>query len=128
MALTDFLSSIADAIRIKEGTTELIPAPDFKQRILNLPVNKVSQSGLNYTACEKINEDWEFKLITSSSTANEYNSTEAQNALSADDFIPVNLPHDWSIYNDFNKTSKATYEGGYLDGGDRKSTRLNSSH
>ena len=118
MALTDFLSSIADAIRIKEGTTELIPAPDFKQRILNLPVNKVSQSGLNYTACEKINEDWEFKLITSSSTANEYNSTEAQNALSADDFIPVNLPHDWSIYNDFNKTSKATYEGGYLDGGD----------
>ena len=118
MALTDFLSGIADAIRTKDGTTELINADDFAQRILDIPVNKVSQSGLNYTACEKINEDWEFKLITSSSTANEYNSTEAQNALSADDFIPVNLPHDWSIYNDFNKTSKATYEGGYLDGGD----------
>lgn len=118
MALTDFLSGIANAIRTKDGTTELINANDFAQRILDIPVNKVSQSGLNYTACEKINEDWNFKLITSSSTANEYNSIEAQNALAADDFIPVNLPHDWSIYNDFNKTSKATYEGGYLDGGD----------
>lgn len=118
MALTDFLSDIADAIRTKEGTTELISAPDFKQRILNLPVNKVSQSGLNFTACQKINNDWEFKLITSSPTANEYNSDAAQSALSSNDFINVTLPHDWSIYNDFNKTSKATYEGGYLDGGD----------
>lgn len=118
MALTDFLSGIADAIRTKEGTTEPITATDFRQRILNIPVNKVSQSGLNYTACEKINDNWQFKLITSSSTANEYNSDAAQSALSGDDFTSVNLPHDWSIYNNFNNTSKATYEGGYLDGGD----------
>lgn len=118
MALTDFFSEIADAIRTKDGTTGLINANDFAQRILDIPVNKVSQSGLSFTACEKINEDWLFKLITSSPTANEYNRTEAQNALTAADFIPVNLPHDWSIYNNFNNTSKATYEGGYLDGGD----------
>lgn len=118
MALTDFLSGIADAIRTKDGTTGLINANDFAQRILDIPVNKVSQSGLSFTACEKINEDWRFKLITSSPTSNEYNSISAQSALSGNDFVSVNLPHDWSIYNNFNNTSKATYEGGYLDGGD----------
>ena len=118
MALTDFLTSIADAIRTKEGTTEPITATDFRQRILNIPVNKVSQSGLNFTSCEKINDNWQFKLITSSPTYNGYDSEAAQSALSGNDFISVNLPHDWSIYNDFNNTSKATYEGGYLDGGD----------
>lgn len=118
MALTDFLSGIADAIRTKEGTTELVPASDFKQRILNLPVNKVSQSGLNFTSCEKINDNWQFKLITSSPTSNEYDGSIAQEALTNGDFSDINIPHDWSIYNPFNSTSKATYEGGYLDGGD----------
>ena len=37
MALTDFLSGIADAIRTKDGTSELIPATDFPQRILDIP-------------------------------------------------------------------------------------------
>lgn len=118
MVLTDFLSGIADAIRTKEGTTELILATDFRQRILDLPVNKVSQSGLNYTACEKINNDWQFKLITSSPTYDEYDGSVAQEALTNGGFSDINIPHDWSIYNSFNSTSKATYEGGYLDGGD----------
>ena len=118
MALTDLFTQIANAIRTKEGSTDVIKATDFPQRILNIPVNNVSQSGLSFTACEKINEDWQFKLITSSPTSNEYDSTSAQSALSGNDFVSVNLPHDWSIYNNFNNTSKATYEGGYLDGGD----------
>lgn len=112
------LVNIANSIRDKEGSSDSISPVDFAQRILDIPVNKVSQSGLNYTACEKINDNWQFKLITSSSTANEYDSDAAQSALSGNDFISVNLPHDWSIYNNFNNTSKATYEGGYLDGGD----------
>lgn len=37
MALTEFLSSIANAIRSKDGTTEPIIATDFPQRILNIP-------------------------------------------------------------------------------------------
>ena len=118
MALTDFLSGIADAIRTKEGTTEPITATDFRQRILNIPVNKVSQSGLNFTSCEKINDNWQFKLITNSPTYNEYDGSIAQEALTTGGFSDINIPHDWSIYNSFNSTSKATYEGGYLDGGD----------
>lgn len=37
MALTDFLTQIADSIRSKDGTTEPIVAIDFPQRILNIP-------------------------------------------------------------------------------------------
>lgn len=37
MALTDFLTQIADSIRSKDGTSEPIVANDFPQRILNIP-------------------------------------------------------------------------------------------
>ena len=37
MALTDFLTQIADAIRSKDGTTDSIVATDFPQRILDIP-------------------------------------------------------------------------------------------
>ncbi len=37
MALTDFLTQIADSIRSKDGTTDLIVATDFPQRILDIP-------------------------------------------------------------------------------------------
>ena len=37
MALTDFLTQIADSIRSKDGTTDAIKATDFPQRILGIP-------------------------------------------------------------------------------------------
>jgi hypothetical protein len=37
MALTDYLKSVADAIREKTGTTDKIPALDFPSRILSIP-------------------------------------------------------------------------------------------
>lgn len=117
MALTDFFSEIADAIRYKEESSEPITALDFPERIRNLSVSKPSQSGLVFTSCEKINDGWQFNLITSKPTDNYYDSDAAQAALS-NEFTTVSLPHDWSIYNEFNSKSSATYEGGYLDGGD----------
>lgn len=42
MALTDFLTQIADSIRSKDGTTEPIVATDFPQRILDIPSGGVS--------------------------------------------------------------------------------------
>lgn len=42
MALTDFLTQIADSIRSKDGTTDLIVATDFPQRILDIPSGGVS--------------------------------------------------------------------------------------
>ena len=37
MSLTDFFTQIANAIRSKDGTTDLIVATDFPQRILDIP-------------------------------------------------------------------------------------------
>ena len=42
MALTDFLTQIADSIRSKDGTTEPILATDFPQRIIDIPSGGVS--------------------------------------------------------------------------------------
>lgn len=42
MALTDFFTQIANAIRSKDGTTEPIVAIDFPQRILDIPSGGVS--------------------------------------------------------------------------------------
>lgn len=43
MALTDYLASIADAIRAKNGSTGKIDARDFPQRILDIPSGDSSQ-------------------------------------------------------------------------------------
>ena len=61
---------------------------------------------------------WKFNLI--SATANTAYSSTAEAAAGFDDasWRTVSVPHDWSVELDFNASSPATYEGGYLDGGD----------
>ena len=60
---------------------------------------------------------WKFNLI--STTANAAYASTAEAVPSYDDasWRTVSVPHDWSIALDFNASSPATYEGGYLDGG-----------
>lgn len=63
-------------------------------------------------------DSWKFNLI--SATANTAYASTAEAVPSYDDtsWRTVSVPHDWSIALDFNASSPATYEGGYLDGGD----------
>ena len=63
-------------------------------------------------------DSWKFNLI--SATANTAYGSTAEAAPSYDDasWRTVSVPHDWSVGLDFNASSPATYEGGYLDGGD----------
>lgn len=63
-------------------------------------------------------DSWKFNLI--SATANTAYSSTAEAAAGFDDasWRTVSVPHDWSVGLDFNASSPATYEGGYLDGGD----------
>ena len=63
-------------------------------------------------------DGWRFKLL--SPTANPGYTSTAEAAVDFDDsaWESVTIPHDWSIYQDFNANSPSTYEGGYLDGGD----------
>lgn len=63
-------------------------------------------------------DSWKFNLI--SATANTGYSSTAEAAAGFDDasWRTVSVPHDWSVGLEFNSSSPATYEGGYLDGGD----------
>ena len=63
-------------------------------------------------------DSWKFNLI--SATANTAYSSTAEAEAGFDDasWRTVSVPHDWSAELDFNASSPATYEGGYLDGGD----------
>ena len=63
-------------------------------------------------------DSWKFNLI--SATANTAYSSTTEAAAGFDDasWRTVNAPHDWSVELEFNASSPATYEGGYLDGGD----------
>lgn len=63
-------------------------------------------------------DSWKFNLI--SATANAAYSSTAEAAAGFDDasWRTVSVPHDWSVELEFNSSSPATYEGGYLDGGD----------
>ena len=60
---------------------------------------------------------WKFKRF-SKVTDSSYSSVEEAGASYNDSaWESITVPHDWSIYDDFNPSSPATYEGGYLDGG-----------
>lgn len=54
MALTDFFKQIADSIRSKDGTTDVIPAIDFPQRILDIPSSGGNESSFEITTGEFI--------------------------------------------------------------------------
>jgi len=54
MDITSLLSQIADSIRSKDGTTELIYAQDMPQRILDIPSGG-SDSGLFYQEYASVN-------------------------------------------------------------------------
>ena len=63
-------------------------------------------------------DSWKFNLV--STTADTAYSSTAEAAAGFDDasWRTVSVPHDWSVELEFNASSPATYEGGYLDGGD----------
>jgi len=107
------LTDIADAIRTKTNTSSPIPLTSFKQKILSIDSN-----GLVFNEADKINSSWQFYKLASTPTDKDYNDATYQDILNNGTFSNINLPHDFSIYNSFNSTSKSTYEGGYLDGGD----------
>lgn len=61
---------------------------------------------------------WKFKKISDTADPSYTSTAEATPAFDDSAWESVTIPHDWSIRNHFNADSAATYEGGYLDGGD----------
>lgn len=90
---------------------------------LDARLRALEEIGIPVTAADQLVstvtlDSWKFNLIAT--TANTAYSSTAEAAASYDDasWRTVSVPHDWSIALDFNASSPATYEGGYLDGGD----------
>lgn len=90
---------------------------------LNARLRALEEIGIPVTAADQLVstqalDSWKFNLI--SATANTAYASAAEAAPSYDDasWQTVSVPHDWSVELDFNASSPATYEGGYLDGGD----------
>ncbi|MFR7529615.1 MAG: hypothetical protein ACLUU0_06415, partial [Anaerostipes hadrus] len=61
---------------------------------------------------------WKYKLVSNKANTSYTSTEEAKTDFDDSTWKSVTIPHDWSIRNNFNKSSLATYEGGYLDGGD----------
>lgn len=90
---------------------------------LDARLRALEEIGIPVTAADQLVsavtlDSWKFNLI--SATANTAYSSTAEAAASYDDasWRTVSVPHDWSVELEFNASSPATYEGGYLDGGD----------
>ena len=75
-------------------------------------------SNIGFNSIEKLDNEWKYKLINSVSNLSYSSTAEADKNFDDISWSTVTIPHDWSIYNEFNPSSKSTYEGGYLDGGD----------
>ena len=63
-------------------------------------------------------DSWKFNLISATANTGYSSTVEAEAGFDDASWRTVSVPHDWSVELDFNSSSPATYEGGYLDGGD----------
>lgn len=63
-------------------------------------------------------DSWKFNLVSATADTAYSSTAEAEAGFDDASWRTVSVPHDWSIALDFNSSSPATYEGGYLDGGD----------
>ena len=121
---------------LKQGGEELLPRTHVKAvmkandmtletylGLLESRLAALEAGGITVTTADQLVsavplDSWKFNLI--SATANTAYSSTAEAEAGFDDasWRTVSVPHDWSVGLDFNSSSPATYEGGYLDGGD----------
>ena len=112
-----------DATLTKEGKAADAKAvgdyiAKLERRIATLEAGGIPVTTADQLVSAVTLDSWKFNLIAA--TANTEYSSTAEAAASYDDasWRTVSVPHDWSAGLAFNSSSPATYEGGYLDGGD----------
>lgn len=77
-----------------------------------------STPNINISTIEELKDNWKFHLVSSTSNASYTSTIEAGKTFDDGSWSTINIPHDWSIYNEFNQGSSAGCTGGFLDGGD----------
>ncbi len=106
------------AVMDENGISLDVVLAQLQARIATLEAGGITVTTADQLVSAVTLDSWKFNLI--SATANTAYSSTAEAAAGFDDasWRTVSVPHDWSIALDFNASSPATYEGGYLDGGD----------
>ena len=74
-------------------------------------------TNVNFNSIEQLKEDWKYKFNSLTIDTSEPTTTYTTKDYDDSDWQTVTIPHDWSIYNNFNPDSLSTHEGGFLDGG-----------
>ena len=72
---------------------------------------------VDFYSIEELKNDWKYYLVSSIATTDIPDTSYAKKTYDDSSWSNISVPHDWSIYNNFNSSSAAGYEGGYLDGG-----------
>ena len=106
------------AVMDENGISLDVVLAQLQARIATLEAGGITVTTADQLVSAVPLNSWKFNLI--SATANTAYSSTAEAEAGFDDasWRTVSVPHDWSIALDFNSSSPATYEGGYLDGGD----------
>ena len=106
------------AVMDENGISLDVVLAQLQARIATLEAGGIPVTTVDQLVSAVPLDSWKFNLI--SATANTAYSSTAEAAAGFDDasWRTVSVPHDWSVELDFNASSPATYEGGYLDGGD----------
>ena len=106
------------AVMDENGISLDVVLAQLQARIATLEAGGITVTTADQLVSAVTLDSWKFNLI--SATANTAYSSTAEAAAGFDDasWRTVSVPHDWSVGLEFNASSPATYEGGYLDGGD----------
>ena len=106
------------AVMDENGISLDVVLAQLQARIATLEAGGITVTAADQLVSAVPLDSWKFNLI--SATANTAYSSTAEAEAGFDDasWRTVSVPHDWSVGLDFNSSSPATYEGGYLDGGD----------
>ena len=106
------------AVMDENGISLEVVLAQLQSRIAALEAGGIPVTAADQLVSTQALDSWKFNLIAA--TANTAYSSTAEAAAGFDDasWRTVSVPHDWSVGLDFNASSPATYEGGYLDGGD----------
>lgn len=91
---------------------QLSPLSEHQVESVNAKSTETSKVNVDGEREMNFNADWWFKQDADDSL----DGAEDPD-FDDSDWRQLDLPHDWSIEQDFNEDSPATHEGGYLDGG-----------
>lgn len=80
----------------------------------------ISTSQVYLETAEALSSGWKFNLVSSASDTGYSYETADEISVTYDDssWSDVSVPHDWSIYRDFNSGCTGSSDAAWLDGGD----------